>query len=290
VTATPQPGADLFHRAVLDTVNRLRQEGWTVDVEPDREVPGLGSYRPDYVAQRGEETIIGEVKHLSQANLEELKRVVELVGTIPKARLDVTWLGSVEPTHDSQEVETLVSRARHLVAHDTGAALLMAWSALSGAMATTSILEETEDDSPKPVRQRFARMSSMGAMSDTQFLKLDEASHLRNEIAHGSVELPDPGTVEYVCVVAEAIAKNAYFSVESMIEWFLEQYEDPAVIVPYESREGGYIYYAGGPYDAEDVLRDNFDLMPEEDIQEAVSALVDTSYEWIRKADYYDQT
>ena len=46
---------------------------------------------------------------------------------------------------------------------------------------------------------------------------------------------------------------------EVMREWFYENYEDPANSCPYESREGGYAYIYGGPYDANQELQDMFD-------------------------------
>ena len=42
---------------------------------------------------------------------------------------------------------------------------------------------------------------------------------------------------------------------EMMIEWFHQNYEDPAESTPYESAEGGYIWIWGGPYDARDELQ-----------------------------------
>ena len=46
--------------------------------------------------------------------------------------------------------------------------------------------------------------------------------------------------------------------IEFMREWFYQRYENPAERTPYESAEGGYQYIHGGPFDAGDVLRDNF--------------------------------
>jgi hypothetical protein len=46
--------------------------------------------------------------------------------------------------------------------------------------------------------------------------------------------------------------------IEMMREWFFERFEDPAERTPYESAEGGYIWIWGGPYDAQEVLGDEF--------------------------------
>lgn len=66
-----------------------------------------------------------------------------------------------------------------------------------------------------------------------------------------------------------------------MKEWFLSYYEDPAEHCPFESREGGYFYTNGGPYNAEDEIRDNFDY-PEEEIREAAEQLENehSVYDW----------
>jgi hypothetical protein len=58
---------------------------------------------------------------------------------------------------------------------------------------------------------------------------------------------------------------------ELMIEWFEENFEDPAERTPYESREGGYQWIWGGPYEAREELYSMFgDLVPEALIEEAV--------------------
>jgi len=43
-----------------------------------------------------------------------------------------------------------------------------------------------------------------------------------------------------------------------MRHWFISNYENPAERTPYESKEGGYIYIWGGPYDAGEVLGELF--------------------------------
>lgn len=47
--------------------------------------------------------------------------------------------------------------------------------------------------------------------------------------------------------------------IDYMRNWFSERYEDPAQRTPYDSGEGGYIYIYGGPFDTEDILRNNFE-------------------------------
>lgn len=57
-----------------------------------------------------------------------------------------------------------------------------------------------------------------------------------------------------------------------MIHWFHEMFEDPANETPYESREGGYQYIWGGPYDAREELFEEFShIVPEEAIEDTIS-------------------
>lgn len=64
--------------------------------------------------------------------------------------------------------------------------------------------------------------------------------------------------------------------VEYMVEWFHRYYEDPVHEMPYESREGGYQYIYGGPYDAESELYKEFGTAAR---GEALARAVDTIQE-----------
>ncbi|MCB2406238.1 hypothetical protein [Rhizobium ruizarguesonis] len=74
--------------------------------------------------------------------------------------------------------------------------------------------------------------------------------------------------------------------VEAMVQWFHENYEDPAVRMPYESAEGGYQWIWGGPYDAHEQISDNFSSVADDrTIEEAVESVTgDGLYEWAPKA------
>ncbi len=45
---------------------------------------------------------------------------------------------------------------------------------------------------------------------------------------------------------------------EYIRHWFHSNFEDPAQETPYNSREGGYLYIWGGPYNAHDELYGEF--------------------------------
>jgi len=77
-----------------------------------------------------------------------------------------------------------------------------------------------------------------------------------------------------------------------MRNWFYSNFEDPAENTPYESKEGGYIYIWGGPFDAKEVLDDMFaNYASRESINELVSELESESAEWVGKvsSEAYDE-
>lgn len=66
-----------------------------------------------------------------------------------------------------------------------------------------------------------------------------------------------------------------------LVDWFHYFYEDPANETPYISREGGYQYIKGGPYSAEEELRENFeDVVAEDAILEAVEDIQRDGFDW----------
>jgi hypothetical protein len=70
-------------------------------------------------------------------------------------------------------------------------------------------------------------------------------------------------------------------SVQDMVDWFFENYKDPADGVPYDSAEGGYLYMSGGPYDAEDVLTEEFSDVDANKVEQAVEIINNHGWEWV---------
>ena len=76
-----------------------------------------------------------------------------------------------------------------------------------------------------------------------------------------------------------------------METWFRERYEDPAERTPYETAEGGYIWIWGGPYEADDVLGEEFGQIVSQDlIDSLVENLTSECWEWAPtpRSDDYD--
>ncbi|WGS22486.1 MULTISPECIES: hypothetical protein [unclassified Bradyrhizobium] len=58
---------------------------------------------------------------------------------------------------------------------------------------------------------------------------------------------------------------------QAMIDWFRQNYEDPAERTSYVSAEGGYLWNRGGPYDATEELYEKFDgIAPQALIEEVI--------------------
>ena len=53
--------------------------------------------------------------------------------------------------------------------------------------------------------------------------------------------------------------------IDAMRRWFLSHFQNPVEETPYDSREGGYQYLHGGPYDAREEIDSRFEgVVPDE--------------------------
>lgn len=76
-----------------------------------------------------------------------------------------------------------------------------------------------------------------------------------------------------------------------MKDWFFSKYENPVEECPYDGREGGYQYIYGGPYEADEVLNNEYSgIFPDDVINELVEELNDECFEWSAKPgdDWYE--
>jgi hypothetical protein len=79
--------------------------------------------------------------------------------------------------------------------------------------------------------------------------------------------------------------------VEALKTWFFANYEDPAENTPYDGGEGGYQFIHGGPFDAHEVLNNEFaGVVPEDVIDEVVESVEHYAIEWAPRIEYdYDE-
>jgi hypothetical protein len=80
--------------------------------------------------------------------------------------------------------------------------------------------------------------------------------------------------------------------INMMLDWFHQYYEDPAERTPYESREGGYQWIWGGPYNATEELDTEFGSVVDFNAIEAAAAEIERDgFDWAPKpqpGDYDD--
>ena len=69
--------------------------------------------------------------------------------------------------------------------------------------------------------------------------------------------------------------------IDEIKEWFFLNFEDPVELLPYESKEGGYIYIWGGPYDPREKIEGEFGgIVGDDIIDEVASEMEEISWEW----------
>lgn len=73
---------------------------------------------------------------------------------------------------------------------------------------------------------------------------------------------------------------------EEILDWFWENYDDPADGVPYDSGEGGYLYFNGGPYYANDEISYQFSDIDNETLHSVLNEIHGYGTEWIKKGQY----
>ena len=130
---------------------------------------------------------------------------------------------------------------------------------------------------------------ALGVLSPEDYEQLAKLLKLRNAVVHGfSVKDVDDelarDLIETVRKFQAAVPHAFYASLHA--RWFLANYEDPVHSLPYESREGGYIWLYGEPRGAHEALYEEFDEAVPKDVIEALADdLSGECPEWTPKAD-----
>lgn len=285
------------NRTLQQVAANYRSRGYSVvPLDQPSDIPeDILDLQPDMIVRKGTETVVVEVKEAEGARdplqLEGLAKAVERHS---KYKLDFVWLGStVPPSPTSERLRETVSQARLVARVSPQAALLLGWSAAEAALDV--LLRAYASEEFEGTRKSFspkAKVSlaeSLGLISESLYETLSQAGDARNAVAHSPLSDVTPDfqrLVDALLNAAESLSSEQYVSPDQMADWFNENYMNPVEIVPFASSEGGYQYYAGGPYDAEDVLRERFPGAAADDIAEAVAVLEQDSTDWVRREDY----
>ncbi|EGQ9063817.1 DUF4935 domain-containing protein [Vibrio parahaemolyticus] len=115
----------------------------------------------------------------------------------------------------------------------------------------------------KPFQARYELIDEYRRVSDGKSFHIAPLSHLLEvlEASEGTVQRVE--WLEHIKPVnkAQFFTGDTYSldeKLENMKSWFFANYEPPENNLPYESREGGYFYIWGGPYELQEVLFDEF--------------------------------
>jgi Holliday junction resolvase-like predicted endonuclease len=256
----------------------------------------------DLVARRGDETIYVEIKRARHGAASDdpdlrLTALAEAAASLPGARLDVVILPadpSRQPAEDADAVRRVAAAAVRLAAGGDvpddvrgQAALVLACAAAEGALRLLAARSRLDADPAAGLAALAAQLRSEGLLWSGHWDVIDRAAAARDAIVHGlSPEPYDPELLARLSGLTSAVAEQAPMTADDLVDWFAEHYKDPADGVPYDSGEAGYQYVHGGPYDARDVLENQFDFVPPAVIDEAIGRIEADGTEWVEVDTY----
>lgn len=175
---------ELERAAAQQTIERLRADGWKVTAEPTPEqLPeSLSQFRPDLLAQRGDEHALIQIR--SRRNPPDLDMVTlaEKVAGLRGWRLDLVYLPENRPVASREQLLSWLRESVQLAESNPEAALLLAWSAAEGVMHR--LAEPLGIDTDKP-GALLAALVSLGLIFDEEHDHLRRGFEARNAVAHG---------------------------------------------------------------------------------------------------------
>ena len=188
---------DVHDRKVSEIAAQYAQQGYHVLVEPSNgELPfDLGSYRPDLLAEKGDEHYLIQVKTGSNhISVERVRELAEEVGQHPNWRFLLVTAEDLEIGDTPPAGERLLSW-QELKDHATTAGQLLELEASEAAFLWSwtifeAILRHRAVRAFLPI-ERFAtsallkHLYSSGEISMDQFDEAMQALELRNRVAHG---------------------------------------------------------------------------------------------------------
>jgi hypothetical protein len=182
--------------SVSTVAESYRRQGYEVVFEPE---PSLlpkeaKSLQPDFLATKGDERVIVEVKY--PQNLlayPSLMRLAEVIRRIPGWRLDVVVLEKRRQAAESQTLSTEDAKRRldsaDHVAEETGdfaAALLLLWTAAE-AILRDRVTKQTEDKLTST--SRLPKLAySLGLIDTEDVVTAEWMTRIRNDVVHGRSE------------------------------------------------------------------------------------------------------
>ena len=272
-------------KAIAQAKANYEADGYEFSTEAGLPPPFEG-FVADALARRDSELVIIEFRSadLSDRSRSRFDQLAEIIGAQVGWRLDIITYEPEAPRcfPDEEDIVRRVEEARLVADVSTDAAAMLIWSSIEGALLRLSHDQGLAPASQVPPRTLIHDLTIHGLLSDNQAAELDEFAKHRNNIAHGMPsELTTPERLEWLAQFATAVADGELADVEDMIDWFRDHYISPEnATLFYDREEGDYVWMGTGPYHAEEVLRDQFDLALDADIAEAVKEIEHEGFVW----------
>ena len=279
------------HMALMGARASYEADGYEVRLNERLPEP-FESFVADAVARRDDEFVVVEIKPspMSDDATHRLKRLEKTFADECGWRLHVVTYerDGPPPVPDLELVSRRVREAQQLAEGSSDAACLVLWSAIEGALLWVAHQREVAPARPLPPRNLIQQLTIDGVLSDNQAAELKDFAGRRDAIAHGMcADAPTPEKFDWLGRFALALASGRHADLHDMIVWFSDNYASPDEVgVPFVSDLGEYLWLEdNGPFDAEEVLRDQFEDALDADIEEAVGIIERDGYEWARRGE-----
>lgn len=206
-----------------------RAQGYDVAVRPrpDQLPPFARDFRVEIVGHRGGEGVLVAVRKDRDevAADTNMQRYAEITGSQPGWRFDFAILEAENPRarevrnspeFSSDDITHSLEQAEELSRNGfTRFAVIAAWAALEAAMRMRLRASGQEAGWESMPRQMLRELYSGGDLSPEEFSKIEEASHLRNQIVHGFAANPveadnsEAAMANYLGEVARRLARES---------------------------------------------------------------------------------
>ncbi|HCH2130082.1 TPA: DUF4935 domain-containing protein [Vibrio parahaemolyticus] len=188
---------------------------------------------------------------------------------------------------------------------DSGVGDLAIWLSLVELGATTSkdvifVTEDVKSDwwnksngtefLPRfELIDEFRRKSAGGTLHIIRLSKLLELFSVQNDVIQEALEAEEDSKNQLLAILRKKALirkeRNGNYTeveaIQTMKGWFYARFKNPVECCPFESKEGGYQYIWGGPFDAEEELFNEFSGdIDERYIMKAVNEIEEDCTEW----------
>jgi uncharacterized protein YutE (UPF0331/DUF86 family) len=288
---------------ITAVANQYRKEGYEVIFEHASMPLFLRDVDVDMVALSKDDNVLIEV--VSQASVNDrnkLEHLAKLVQNREKWRFEVIVTNPKVEIREGislQETIDRIEQAKQLLSNEQPlASILLAWSSTESILRVLAENDDLKLKNRSPV-QLTKTLYSHGTIGPSAYEILLKAAKQRNYIAHGyqedQTDIDNEALAKELLEITSSLLSRLASDVgvekdqltsDELVEWFYEHYKDPANGVPFESREGGYQYFNGGPYDPWEVLADEFSWVHEEVIEDAANRIYPNGFEWVEIGQY----